>query len=84
VSSSLDGTICLWNLDTFLVSRLPVESAKTDTADHIQDKLKRGMLKTNEKNWLTFSLELIRWRQRFDVEVEDFVPIQAGEFDIEL
>ncbi len=84
VSSSLDGTICLWNLDTFLISRLPVESARTDTAEHIQDKLNRGMLKTNEKNWLTFSLELIRWRQRFDVEVEDFLPIQAGEFDIEL
>jgi WD40 repeat protein len=84
VSSSLDGTICLWNLDTFLISRLPVESARTDTADHIQEKLNRGAIKLNEKNWLTFSLELIRWRQRFDVEVEDFLPIQAGEFDIEL
>ena len=84
VSSSLDGTICLWNLDTFLISRLPVESARTDTADHIQEKLNRGAIKTNEKNWLTFSLELIRWRQRFDVVVEDFLPIQAGEFDIEL
>ncbi|MDR3577278.1 MAG: WD40 repeat domain-containing protein [Anaerolineaceae bacterium] len=84
VNSSLDGTICLWNLDTFLISRLPVESARTDTADHIQEKLDRGAIKTNEKNWLTFSLELIRWRQRFDVEVEDLLPIQAGEFDIEL
>jgi len=83
-SSSLDGTLCLWNLDTFLISRLPVESARTDTADHIQEKLKRGAIKINEKNWLTFSLELIRWRQRYDVEVEDFLPIRAGEFDIEL
>ncbi|HMD88666.1 MAG TPA: WD40 repeat domain-containing protein [Anaerolineaceae bacterium] len=84
VSSSQDGTILLWNLDTFLTSRQPVESARTDSADHIQEKLNHGAININEKNWLTFSMELIRWRQRFDVEVGDFHPIQAGEFDIEL
>ena len=37
-----------------------------------------------ERKWLAFSIELTRFRQRFDIELADFHTIPVGEFDIEL
>jgi WD40 repeat protein len=84
VSSSLDGTIRLWNLETFLLVRLPVESARPDTIRFIQQRLIYSDLSRAEQTWLRYTHELIRWRQRFDVELGDIEPIQIGEFDIQL
>jgi WD40 repeat protein len=84
VSSSIDGHICLWNLETFLLVRLPVESARPDTIGYVQQRLIYSDLSRAEQSWLRYTHELIRWRQRFDVEIGDIGPIQLGEFDIQL
>jgi WD40 repeat protein len=84
VSSSLDGYIRLWNLETFLVVRLPVESARPDTINFIQQRLIYSDLSRAEQTWLRYTHELIRWRQRFDVEISDIEPVHIGEFDIQL
>jgi hypothetical protein len=84
ISSSLDGQICLWNLETFLLVRLPIESARPDTIRFIQQRLIYSDLSRAEQTWLRYTHELIRWRQRFDVEIGDVEPIHIGEFDIQL
>jgi hypothetical protein len=50
----------------------------------LQDRLKGATLSHSEKKWLSFSAELARWRQRFDIELAEYETIQVGEFDIEL
>jgi hypothetical protein len=84
ISSSIDGQIRLWNLETFLLVRLPVESARPDTIRFIQQRLIYSDLSRAEQTWLRYTHELIRWRQRFDVEIGDVEPIHIGEFDIQL
>jgi WD40 repeat protein len=84
VSSSFDGQIRLWNLETFLLVRLPVEAARPDTIRFIQQRLIYSDLSRAEQTWLRYTHELIRWRQRFDVEIGDVEPIHVGEFDIQL
>jgi WD40 repeat protein len=38
-----------------------------------------------ERQWLAFTQALVRWRRRYDVELEEAMPrISLGEFDIEL
>jgi WD40 repeat protein len=84
VSSSIDGYIRLWNLETFLVVRLPVEAARPDTINFIQQRLIYSDLSRAEQAWLSYTHELIRWRQRFDVEIDDIDTVHIGEFDIQL
>ncbi len=82
ISAGFDGTICLWNLETFLLIRLPVESMRPDMIRSIQDRLVYSGLSRAEQAWLRYTHELVRWRQRFDVQIDTTAPIQIGEFDI--
>ncbi|MBE0699952.1 MAG: WD40 repeat domain-containing protein [Anaerolineaceae bacterium] len=83
-SSDEKGSLQVWDLRTFLTIRLVERSGQPGAAIELQERLKHPHLSVNEKYWLNFSLELARWRQRYDIELSDFEPIQIGEFDIEL
>jgi WD40 repeat protein len=83
-SSDSKGGLHVWSLRTLLSLRLAGHNAQPGAATELQERLKDHQLSGNEKTWLSFSLELARWRQRFDIELGDLAPIQIGEFDIEL
>jgi len=86
-SSSTAGIMShleVWDLRTFLTIRLPGEVARPGAVNALVERLKAPNLAGSEKKWLTFSAELARWRQRYDIEIADFNAIRIGEFDIEL
>ena len=83
-SADNGGHLMAWDLRTFLAARLPGLAAQPGILSELQDRLKNAQLPPDEKKWLTFAVELARWRQRYDIELADIPPIQIGEFDIEL
>lgn len=86
-SSSTAGIMShleVWDLRAFLTIRLPGEVARPGAVNSLAERLKAPNLASSEKKWLTFSAELARWRQRYDIEIADFNAIRIGEFDIEL
>ena len=84
VSASGDGSVTLWNLEVFLMARQPVEDMPLDRAASIQRQMEANSITPPEKNWLAFTLELLRWKQRFDIQLEGARTISVGEFDIQL
>lgn len=82
-SADASGVIHKWDLKPFLTVRLPGEPSRPGTAVE-EEQLRNSPLTGAEKQWLRFSAELARWRQRYDIELADFNPIRVGEFDIEL
>lgn len=84
ISASTDGAVTLWNLSVFLQTRRPVETIKPDEMKKVQQALKNNSLLASEKSWLSFTLELLKWKQRFDVQIEGQQMISIGEFDIQL
>jgi len=84
VSASGDGSVTLWNLEIFLLARQPVEDMPLDRATTIQRQMEANNITPPEKNWLAFTLELLRWKQRFDIQLEGARTISVGEFDIQL
>lgn len=84
ISASADGSVTVWNLEIFLQIRQPVETAHPNRAQEIQKMLEKKTLTPPERRWLAFTQELLRWRARFDVEIEGPHTISIGEFDIQL
>jgi len=83
-SADTGGEIHVWDLRTFLTIRLPGELSRPGAVDELRERLKAAALSAEEKKWLNFSIELARWRQRFDIELADMNAISVGEFDIEI
>jgi WD40 repeat protein len=84
-SASVDGTLSIWDLQVFTWSRTPIGSNRSQTLAQIEQRGRQVAQKPGERSWLQYIAELIRWRQRFDVEVEEtHQVISVGEFDIEL
>jgi WD40 repeat protein len=83
-SGDAGGNLLVWDLRTFLTIRLAERAGQPGSAAELQKRLEHPHLSAAEKTWLAFSLELARWRQRFDIELGDQAPIQVGEFDIEV
>ena len=84
-TASVDGTLSIWDLQVFTWSRTPIGSNRSQTLTQIEQRARQATQKPEERSWLQFIAELIRWRQRYDVEVEEtHQVISVGEFDIEL
>jgi WD40 repeat protein len=83
-SADSAGRINAWDLRTYLAIRLSGEASHPGASAALQERLKDPRLSPSERKWLDFSLQLARWRQRFDIELAEYASIQVGEFDIEL
>jgi WD40 repeat protein len=84
ISASADGLVTIWNLEIFLLTRQPIETMRPDQIIFIEQLLEHPSLSQPEKKWLEFTAELLHWKQRFDVEIENPRTISVGEFDIQL
>lgn len=79
-----DGRLALWYLRDFLLLHLPLDLATPGQADQIEQQLKTTRLNLSQQRWLNLALHLLRWKQRYDVELADSRPISIGEFDIQI
>lgn len=51
----------------------------------VQEALQDKEISDAERGWLEFTLALMHWQRRFDIEVEEAPRrIPVGEFDIEI
>jgi len=64
--------------------RLPAAQATLNDLDWAQDALGDGAVSEPERAALAFVKELLRWRRRYDIGLEEKAPISVGEFDIEI
>ncbi|MBI5572226.1 MAG: WD40 repeat domain-containing protein [Desulfomonile tiedjei] len=80
VSGSHDSTITMWNFQSGIFRR----PTTREEMDRVQG-LSRKPEDASERTWLDFLLAQMRWRWRFDIEI-DRTParIEAGQFDIEI
>jgi WD40 repeat protein len=84
-TACVDGTVSIWDLQLFTWSLTPIGSNRSQTLALVEQRLRQAAQKPEERNWLLLIADLIRWRQRFDVEIDDaHQVISVGEFDIEL
>ena len=80
-----DRTVSIWDLQIFTWSLTPIGNNRSQTLAQVEQRLRQASQKPVERNWLLLIAELIRWRQRFDVEIDEpRQVISVGEFDIEL
>lgn len=81
-SAGGDALVRLWRCEAALLSRRPVAALRNLSAiGHIAED---SSLEDSESPWLDFTLALVNHHRRFDIEVEATVPVQVGEFDIEI
>jgi WD40 repeat protein len=84
-SGSYDHTIRLWGSDLSRLAAIPIIQTTVADLDWAQETLQKGKVSMAERAWLALVLALIRWRRRFDIEVEESSRhVLVGEFDIEL
>ena len=80
VSGSHDCTVIMWNFQSGIFRR-PTTRLDMERIESLVDKSKDN----NEQSWLDFLLAQMRWRWRFDIELDPAASsIEVGEFDIEV
>ena len=84
-SGSYGHQIKLWSSDLSYLAAAPISQTTLADMEWVQETLQKGKVSLAERDWLAFILALMRWRRRFDIEVEEAARhISVGEFDIEL
>lgn len=84
ISGSADGKITIFNLLPFLLARQPVETKGREQMTTIEHLMTDSNLPPDSRAWLTMRIELIRWKNRYDIEISEPQHIQLNDFDIEL
>ena len=82
--SDAAGILHLYSLDPLLLAVQPVELHPPAMLSVLESSLQKKPSNPAYRAWLAFTVELLRWRQRFDVELGAHPLIEAGEFDIQL
>lgn len=82
--STATGEIISYNLKVLHLIRTPLEVLASGNLTELQQHQNAAYVSGQEKEWLDFLLVCLKWRQRFDIQIELNHPIHIGEFDIEL
>lgn len=84
LSASQDGRLVIWDARLLRWVRQPLDQISEQTLPEIQTMHAERAQSSSVKTWLAFLLELMRWKKRFDIQLEEIHTIQLNEFDIEL
>ena len=85
VSGDFENTLRLWALGEVDLCHLDLEQIRADQIHLLQQRIQEEEVTETERKWLTFILELIQWRQRFDIEIGETIRGVPHElFDIEI
>lgn len=82
--TSAGREILLWDLELFLQVRTPAASAEPEQIRQLETRLKNNAPSPSAKVWMEFTLELLRWKTRYDIQISEPQVLQLGEFDIQL
>ncbi|TLN28067.1 WD40 repeat domain-containing protein, partial [bacterium] len=83
-SASQEGRLVIWDARLLVSLRQPLDSLNHETLANIQSMKNEKFITNADKTWIAFLGELVRWKNRFDILLEETQPIQLDEFDIEL
>jgi WD40 repeat protein len=84
IHSSTQGEITFWDLTDFNFITRVFSSELPAVLHALQTRLAHPNLTNVNHRWLNFLHELLIWRTRFDIEIEEPEVLQVGEFDIQL
>ncbi len=84
LSASQEGRLVLWDARLLRWVRLPLDQFSGQSFHEIQGMNAEKNHSSGIKVWLAFLMELIRWKNRFDIQLEEIHNIRLDEFDIEL
>jgi len=83
---SSEKTVRLWSLECYSLLRyLSFKQIRVEDIHWGYDSLQDKDIADSERKWLEFTMALVHWNRRFDIEVEEAPRgIPLGEFDIEI
>ncbi|GAP14546.1 protein containg FOG: WD40 repeat [Longilinea arvoryzae] len=84
LSASQEGRLILWDARLLRWLRQPIDQMNNPILGEIQSMDAEKNHSSGVKAWLAFLMELIRWKNRFDIQLEEIHSIRLDEFDIEL
>lgn len=84
LSASHEGRLVIWDARLLRWLRLPLDQINGKTLAEIEEMKSERSHSSGVKTWLSFLSELIRWKNRFDILLEESHSIPMDEFDIEL
>ncbi len=75
----------LWELPSLPITKKPVRRITSEELAELELALKNQSIESNERHWFEFLVLMVRWNQRFDLEVSDISShVSVGPFDIEI
>lgn len=84
VGRAQNDTLALWDATLTVLPDLPLSESVPHDLEAVQAAL-TAATRPAERAWLSFIAALLRWRRRFEIELERAPErIQVGEFDIEV
>jgi WD40 repeat protein len=83
-TAGMDGKLQIYLLSAFILARRPLHQINLDQINDILETLTATRIKPNQRAWVAFTEQMVKWRARFDIQLENAAPINLGEFDIEL
>ncbi|GAP10648.1 protein containing FOG: WD40 repeat [Bellilinea caldifistulae] len=81
ISSSADGRVVIWDFQPLILFFQPIQSDLHDWLQKINQWINAGLQPATEP-WLEFARQILQWRARFDIQIENAEPIQIGDYDI--
>ncbi len=85
VSGDSNKSVRLWGVGKIDLGLLSAEKVHQEEFRLLQERLRDTEVIESERSWVQFLLELMYWRQRFDIEIGDALRgIPRRAFDIEI
>lgn len=84
LSASQDGRLVLWDARLLHWLRQPTDQLTREVLKDIQAMAADGSITSSARAWLVFLVELLRWKNRYDILLEEPRFIHLDAFDIEL
>ncbi len=83
-TAGMDGKLQIYLLSAFILVRRPLLQINMEQINYISNRLTTTHTTSNQHTWIAFTEQMVKWRARFDIQLENTAPINLGEFDIEL
>jgi WD40 repeat protein len=79
-----DDTVRMWRVEPSLLKQVSTRQPGLESMIWGHTSLHNRKVTEKERNWIEFTLALMRWQRRFDIEIGETPSINIGKFDIEL
>jgi WD40 repeat protein len=82
ISSGLDGRLLVWSTRLSELCQQPQQQTKISDLLFARQSQRDPCLTETERYWLLYLETLLGWQYQHEIEVSDFLPTEASEFDI--